>query len=57
MSGWKQWESENSTEIVDGADGDVFEILKYSVVDSSSLATAMTTASIATAATVLNLII
>ena len=57
MSGWKQWESENSTEIVDGADGDVFEILKYSVVDSSSLAIAMTTASIATAATVLNLII
>ena len=57
MSGWKQWESENSTEIVDGADGDVFEILKYSVVDSSSLAIAMTTASIASAAAVLNLII
>ena len=57
MSGWKQWDSENSSEIVDGADGDVFEILKYSVVDSSSLATTMTTASIAAAATILNLII
>ena len=57
MSGWKQWESEDSTEIVDGADGDAFEILKYTVVDSSSFASSLSTVSVAALATLLNFVI
>ena len=37
MSGWKQWESTDSTVIVDGADGDSFEIIKFKVIEFASL--------------------
>ena len=31
MSGWKLWESADSQVIMDGADGDAFEIIKWKV--------------------------